>query len=103
FEEGIVGLGKMLGCPGSVGHVFADGLQALKGYVEDLGEAHDALLAIELALAEFDLRHVFPGEAPAFGEVFLSPAALLSEGPDEASERACGWFDLGHASIVRRW
>jgi hypothetical protein len=36
-------------------HVFSDCLKALKGYVEDLGEAHDALLAVELALAEFDL------------------------------------------------
>jgi hypothetical protein len=89
FEEGIVGLGEMLGGPGSMRHVFADGLKTFKRYVEDLGEAHDALLAVELALAELDLRHVFPGESPPLGEVLLGPAALLSEGSDEASERAC--------------
>src|SRR5437763_1426949 len=99
-EESIVGLGEMLGGPRSMRHVFADGLKTLKGYVEDLGEAHDALLAVELALAELDLRHVFPGESPPLGEVLLSPAALVSEGSDEASERTCRWFELCHVPLV---
>jgi hypothetical protein len=48
-------------------YVLADGPKTLKGYVEDLGKAQNALLPIELALAELDLGHVLPGECPAFG------------------------------------